>query len=371
MKISEKHKKWLTKKSIKNCFLLSLAILVIALFFGIAQLVVASGLPIIQKILFFFFVWGLLSALIWFVGFSNPDVAEVVFKMLGFEEQEQNKSQERSPAEQEKDERMHASKHSRFGLEILTYGIISVLLIIFSFFSLSRLSVQSDTLLVGLASILAFYTIAMLLLRSFSKRLRRFKFGPTGLEAELEKMEEEALEVKVERTPQEVREEIDEIERSDRDPSVVFLELVGEIEKKLRMIAEWKDFTGYKYSPVRKLVSALIQKGVISQRLGALVHDFWGIRNRIVHGEMEITESNLKNASSIGEIVLTELEKIYEQTKTYRLRVKCKTCGIEFFSGISTTKSAFESSTYKGNIHRCPEGHENSYNKEDYILEDC
>lgn len=259
----------------------------------------------------------------------------------------------------------------RFNLEILTYLIISILLVLSAIVSLTRLSVQSDTLLVGLASILAFYTIAILLLRDFSKRLRRFKLGPGGVEADLEKLEEEALQVKKEEAPQKIREEINEIQRSDREPSVVFLELIVEIERKLRMIAEWKDFSGYKYVPVRKLVSELVSKNVITKELGSMMDRFWRIRNQIVHGEVDITEDNLKDATSIGEIILTELEKIYEQTKVYRLEVRCKTCGTQFFSGFSTTKSAFQSSTYQNNIHRCPNDHEHPYNKDDYLLEDC
>lgn len=93
MKISEKRKKWLSKKVILNCFLLAFAIIVIALFFGIAQLVVSPGLPMTERALFLFIVWGILSALIWFVGFTNPDIAKIVFKMLGFEDQDQEEKE--------------------------------------------------------------------------------------------------------------------------------------------------------------------------------------------------------------------------------------------------------------------------------------
>ena len=193
--------------------------------------------------------------------------------------------------------------------------MISATFVVSVIVSLSRLSVQSDTLIVGLASILAVYTIAIILLGSLPSRMRRFKFGPGGVEVDLERLEREALQVKKEETPQRIKEEIDEIQRSDMDPAVVFLELIVEVERKLRMIAEWKDFSGYKYVPVRKLVYELVRKEVIPKDLSALLNRFWDIRNRIVHGAVEITRDNLEDATTIGEIVLTELNKIYESAR--------------------------------------------------------
>jgi len=259
----------------------------------------------------------------------------------------------------------------KFDYEVLTYVTILALFLISTILSLSRLSVQSDMLIVGLASTLTIYTIAILLLRSLRPRLRRFKFGLSGVEVDLRELEEEALEVKEEETPQKIKEEIDEIQKSDRSPSIVFLELIVEVERKLRMIAESRDFSGYKYVPVPRLVSGLVEKEVIKKELGDLIRRFWQIRNKIVHGVVDITDRNLKDATSIGEVILTELDKVYEKTKIYRLEVECKTCGTRFFSGFSTTKSAFQSSIYQNNVHRCPSGHEHPYNKEDYILVDC
>lgn len=135
------------------------------------------------------------------------------------------------------------------------------------------------------------------------------------------------------------------------------------------MIAELKDFSGYKFRPVFHLVSELIAKEVITKDLGDLIRRFWRIRNQIVHGIVRITGHDLQSATSIGEVIMTELDKVYEKIKIYRLMVRCKTCGVIFFSGFSTIKQAFDSSIYQNNVHRCPRGHANSYNKEEYILE--
>ena len=46
----------------------------------------------------------------------------------------------------------------------------------------------------------------------------------------------------------------------------------------------------------------------------------------------------------------------------------CKACGVEFSAGIRTNPRSFRTSQYIGNLHTCPNGHSNSYDKENYIL---
>jgi acetyltransferase-like isoleucine patch superfamily enzyme len=52
------------------------------------------------------------------------------------------------------------------------------------------------------------------------------------------------------------------------------------------------------------------------------------------------------------------------------LYVKCKTCGVEFWSAISCDKKAFSSLNFKGNCHPCPNGHADSYSQKDYYFRD-
>jgi len=66
-------------------------------------------------------------------------------------------------------------------------------------------------------------------------------------------------------------------------------------------------------------------------------------------------------------------EKIEEtelphDTSPHDLYAKCKTCGIEFSVGIRTNPRSFATSQYSGNVHTCPDGHANSYDKGDYAL---
>jgi len=50
------------------------------------------------------------------------------------------------------------------------------------------------------------------------------------------------------------------------------------------------------------------------------------------------------------------------------LYLKCKTCGVEFSSGISGDKKSFETLTLRGNYHTCPKGHTHQYEKKDYYF---
>jgi hypothetical protein len=52
------------------------------------------------------------------------------------------------------------------------------------------------------------------------------------------------------------------------------------------------------------------------------------------------------------------------------LYLKCKTCGIEFASGMNFDKKSFETSILKGNYHTCPKGHSNKYDKKDYYFKE-
>jgi hypothetical protein len=49
------------------------------------------------------------------------------------------------------------------------------------------------------------------------------------------------------------------------------------------------------------------------------------------------------------------------------LELKCKTCQVRFNSGIVMSRRTFETTVLKANKYICPNGHVNSYNKEDYI----
>jgi len=87
----EKRRKWLRWSTFRNCLYLSGAIMVIATIFEIAQSVVNSNLPTIEKTLYILFMWFILGVLILFFGLLSPELMETVFDMLGFKDKEDKK----------------------------------------------------------------------------------------------------------------------------------------------------------------------------------------------------------------------------------------------------------------------------------------
>jgi hypothetical protein len=51
------------------------------------------------------------------------------------------------------------------------------------------------------------------------------------------------------------------------------------------------------------------------------------------------------------------------------LYVKCKTCGVKFKTGIGADEDTFKTMSLTNMHHKCPKGHENTYNKKDYSFE--
>jgi acetyltransferase-like isoleucine patch superfamily enzyme len=57
-------------------------------------------------------------------------------------------------------------------------------------------------------------------------------------------------------------------------------------------------------------------------------------------------------------------------TRVPKLYVKCKTCGVEFWSAIRCELKIFKILNLQGNCHPCPKcGHKNYYGKKDYYYE--
>ena len=75
--------------------------------------------------------------------------------------------------------------------------------------------------------------------------------------------------------------------------------------------AEKKAVTSWKYTSVRKMVSILKQYQFIDEKLGYLINEFWKIRNKVIHGDLEITEDRLDEAIDIGGTILSKLDKAY------------------------------------------------------------
>lgn len=91
MKISEKRRKWLTIRAFRNCFLVSVGVVIISYLFELTRMIISAKLPFPQSILFGLFGLMFLTAWLWILGFLYPEYIETAFTMLGFKEKEENK----------------------------------------------------------------------------------------------------------------------------------------------------------------------------------------------------------------------------------------------------------------------------------------
>lgn len=118
--------------------------------------------------------------------------------------------------------------------------------------------------------------------------------------------------------PLDVQNEIQEIRESDTVPRGVFLELVIEIERKIRLLAEKAGMKTWRYSAVSRTTRSLRAQGIIRKEIADLIVSFWHIRNSVMHGRTSITKANLEEAIDIGRVVLSELEVAYKEASGTR-----------------------------------------------------
>jgi len=85
MKISEKRKKWLTKRAFRNCFLISVGVFIISTIFELTRITITAQLPFPENVLFAMLAVLVLTAWLWFMGFMSPEYMETAFAMIGFQ----------------------------------------------------------------------------------------------------------------------------------------------------------------------------------------------------------------------------------------------------------------------------------------------
>lgn len=139
---------------------------------------------------------------------------------------------------------------------------------------------------------------------------------------------------------------------------------------------------GYSFSPTDFSTKHLLIESLMDNELGELVlvnpnHDLVKAAKELCHFNGGVVwysslddyvnafSDSVKLESKPVKIVEKDLPK---DTSPHDLYTRCKTCGIEFSVGIRTNPRSFTTSQYIGNVHTCPNGHANSYDKSDYIL---
>jgi len=139
---------------------------------------------------------------------------------------------------------------------------------------------------------------------------------------------------------------------------------------------------GYSFSPTDFSTKHLLIESLVSNDLEELVvvnpdHNTVKIVKELCHfnGGVAWYSSLDDYLQSLSGLVKLESapEEIEEQdlpkdTSPHDVHTKCKTCGIDFPVGIRTNPRSFATAQYSGNVHICPNGHVNSYDKSDYML---
>ena len=108
------------------------------------------------------------------------------------------------------------------------------------------------------------------------------------------------------------------------------------------------------------MLRTMKEKGMVSESLFKDLEALRKIRNQAAHGVSKSTREEAKFALGLFQRVIDEIG--------LPLELKCKTCGVQFKSGIAMSKKSFESSILRSNFHQCPKGHVHSYDKEDYSV---
>jgi len=139
---------------------------------------------------------------------------------------------------------------------------------------------------------------------------------------------------------------------------------------------------GYSFSPTDFSTKSLLIESLMENDLEELIvinpdHNLLKVVKELCHFSGGIAWYSMlddylntflrlvKLESKIEEIPEEELPK---DTSPHDLYTKCKTCGIEFQVGIRTNPRSFATSQFIANIHKCPNGHANCYDKPDYVM---
>ena len=139
---------------------------------------------------------------------------------------------------------------------------------------------------------------------------------------------------------------------------------------------------GYSFSPSDFTTKQLFLESFISNNLKELVvvnpnHDLVKVIKELCHFDGGVVwfsslEDYLKTFSGLvtlekEPVKLSEVN-IQQDTSPHDALLKCKTCGVEFTSGIRTNPRSFTTTTITEYTTSCPNGHKHSYDKTDFSL---
>jgi hypothetical protein len=160
-----------------------------------------------------------------------------------------------------------------------------------------------------------------------------------------------------------------------------FVDIWGSAKKALSKCAKLV-VIGYSFSPTDFSSKHLLIESLVSNDLEELVivnpdHNLVKVVKDLCHfsggvvwySSLDDYLNSFSHSVQLESMPIKVEEKdLPKDTSPQDLYAKCKTCNIEFSVGIRTNPRSFATSQYLGNIHTCPNGHTNSYDKSDYTL---
>jgi len=200
------------------------------------------------------------------------------------------------------------SEEDKIILQYVTYIMVFVAFSASFVYRITNQPGVTDTLVVFLVSLLVLLTI--LFSHTGTRLLKRLKL-PGGFEAEwFDELKVDAAKLGAGEPSKTARDKIDEIRSTEEVAAGALLKMVTEIERALREIATNNDIRGAERAPLKKLVDLLVEERILSKDLAHIITEFRMMRNGIFHGKIEVNARNLADAITVGEIVLSELEKV-------------------------------------------------------------
>jgi HEPN domain-containing protein len=138
--------------------------------------------------------------------------------------------------------------------------------------------------------------------------------------------------------------------------STVILSYIG-IEALMRELIFAK-----KSSPTstHAMIEEIRERNMLSPKSFMSLKRLREVRNNVAHGLKQANKQEAKFALDAFKAIIDEIG--------IPLELKCKTCGALFSSGIMMNRKSFENTVLKASKHKCPNGHVDSYNKEDYVF---
>jgi len=119
--------------------------------------------------------------------------------------------------------------------------------------------------------------------------------------------------------PQELLQRVDELDRDSkevldvaaRDPELGIVKLALKLEREVRLLAgSLGQLEQKRHVSLLQVFSVLVEKGYVPKHTAESLHNFWELRNRIVHGRGDESDKNIRRVLDSGLVLLKTIRSI-------------------------------------------------------------